>query len=375
MVGRKERIVIGVNSGTSIDSLDIGLLGIAHSENRYSVRSLNWVSYKFPRDLASLLGELSSGEVIDIHTMLYADKSLASFIGSRIKSALKRSGIKSKSIDLIGSHGQTIAHFPREKLTFQIGDPSIIAVQTGITTVGDFRKADIGGGGEGAPLSPIFHQHIFARAQPIAVLNIGGIANISYIPPIDSSKRPFGFDCGPGNILMDQLCRIHFDRDYDKNGSIAHKGEVLKGPLDRLMLDPFVNDLPPKSTGREYFGERFIKKHLSLRGNPANLLRTALEFSALSIAINIRKFLPSVKKVIVCGGGALNGFLVERISHHLNLKCETSASYGLHPKLVECAGFALFAVMAVDGIHSDLTKTTGSTKPVILGKICYGSRT
>jgi anhydro-N-acetylmuramic acid kinase len=365
-------MVIGVNSGTSMDGLDIGLFEISRYRGEFRLKSKGHVYCRFPADLHSDLLSLATATTIDKENFLTVDKKFSLFIGSRIKSALPGFGTRPTDIGLIGSHGQTIAHFPDRKTTLQIGDPSIIASHTGITTVGDFRRADIGAGGEGAPLSPSIHSHLFRGDKARAIVNIGGIANVSYIPPTGSRRKPYGFDTGPGNILIDSLVRKYYGKRYDRGGSMARRGKIDHGLLGKLMEDDFVNLAPPKSTGREYYGDLFVNVNFPSNRNSKDLIATAAEFTARAITVSIKKYLPRIDEVIVCGGGAMNGYLVERIQFNLGgIEAFRSEALDLPAVLVECAGFALLGYMALGKFKSDLTGTTGSRKPVVLGKVCY----
>ncbi|MCP4632776.1 MAG: anhydro-N-acetylmuramic acid kinase [candidate division Zixibacteria bacterium] len=372
MSNKKNKIVIGINSGTSIDSLDIGFFSILYSKSRYKIESFDQFSYKIPQRLHKVLWDLASGKIDGIDDLLMADKELAVFIGKKTVLSIKKCKIKPEDIALLGSHGQTVRHIPSKKVTLQIGDPSMIAVQTGITTVGDFRRADIGAGGEGAPLSPIFHKFLFEGKSPLAVVNIGGISNISYLPENSNTGKPFGFDCGPGNIIIDWLVQKYFARQYDNNGAIGRRGKIIDSILEKLLKDRFLSSPPPKSSGREYYGENFVLKYFKNKYEKCDLVTTATEYTAMAISSSIRNYLPEVSKLILCGGGALNQFLIRRIEANIpDVVVETSNVHGLHPKSVECAGFALLAVMAFDNIKSDLRRTTGAKSPNILGKICY----
>ncbi|MBD3233388.1 MAG: hypothetical protein GF315_06655 [candidate division Zixibacteria bacterium] len=369
---KSARMTLGVNSGTSMDSLDIGLFDIGCSGGEYTVSFKNSASFSFSTNLEQQLYSLAGGGDISLRSLLKCDKELSLMMSSSIKEAIGEFGLNVEDIDLIGSHGQTVAHYPDEKTTSQLGDPSIICADTGITTVGDFRRADIGAGGEGAPLSPIMHQHLFAETKPIAVLNIGGIANISYVPSINSNESPFGFDCGPGNMLIDRLCQLYYKRKYDNDGEIARSGKVIKDVVGQLKGDEFINAAPPKSTGREHYGDKFIQKFFPGIYGKEDLICTATELTAFSVSANLKRFLSQCDKIIICGGGALNSYLLERLASYLSgYVIEKSDDYGIPSKMVECAGFALLAAMAVDRVYSDLRKTTGANKPVILGKVCY----
>ncbi|MBD3167949.1 MAG: anhydro-N-acetylmuramic acid kinase [candidate division Zixibacteria bacterium] len=371
MLPRRPR-VIGINSGTSLDGLDVALFEFTRNKRRYRPVFLDGVSYRFPQRLRHSLYMLANGEIGEIRGMMKADKSLAEFIALKTLQALKSFGVDARDIALVASHGQTISHIPEEKLTLQIGDPSIIAARAGITVVGDFRMADTGAGGEGAPLSPVMHYHIFSGSQPAGVLNIGGISNISYIPGRESDEIPFGFDCGPGNMLIDALSGELFGKAYDSGGRVASRGKVDGRVLDELLKDEFIRKKPPKSTGREYYGTEFIERYFRGISSRESVLTTAVEFTVRSISINIESFIPPIEKVVVCGGGAKNDFLMRRLAYHLPmLKIVTSGEMGIPPQFVECAGFAVLGILAVNRIKVDLRKTTGAGKRVVLGKVCY----
>ncbi len=289
---------------------------------------------------------------------------------------ITKAGIERADITAIGSHGQTLRHQPlcSRPFTLQIGDANIIAAGTGIDTIADFRRRDMAVGGQGAPLAPAFHQWLFqSDTKSRCVLNIGGIANITILP--NESGLVTGFDTGPGNTLLDSWARRHLGRPYDENGAFASTGLASIALLETMLADDYFNKSPPKSTGVEYFQDEFIKSHLALAGEinigPADIQATLAELTAQSIATHIAY--PDISEVLVCGGGAHNQDLMQRLRAHLpNCTVASTDAYGLHPDWVEAVAFAWLARCCLTGEYGNLPSVTGADSPEILGAIFQG---
>ena len=277
---------------------------------------------------------------------------------------LTKSNFSAADITAIGSHGQTVRHQPvsPHAFTLQIGDPNTIALKTNITTVADFRRRDIANGGQGAPFAPAFHDAFFRTdLEDRAIINIGGIANISILPA-DKNKPVVGFDTGPGNGLMDAWAQKHICTAYDNNGEWAASGVVNDALLEKLMSDPYFKLPSPKSTGKEYFNLSWLDSFLSDDLKPEDVQATLLELTARTIS----KATPDNKQVVLCGGGVNNSALVNAlVTRHPKLK--TTEYLGIAPQWVEAAGFAWLAKQTIEKNPVNLTHITGAKQPTILG--------
>ncbi len=383
-------LVLGMMSGTSADGIEVALARISGAPPSLNAKLLGHTSVKFPHALrkeilrvaeqhATTAGELSQlnfrlGEV-------FADAALA---------ACRKFRVSPKRIELIGNHGQTIFHQGRPApyfgsstaSTLQIGEPSVIAAGTGITTVGDFRPADMALGGQGAPLVPYVDYLLYRHAKLGRVsLNLGGIANITVLPRACKPQQVFAFDTGPANMLIDALVSrfTHERQRFDKNAHFAAQGRSNPALLNKLMLDPYLKLAPPKSTGREYFGHAYLKNLLSLgqrhRANPNDLIRAATIFTALSVVDALHRFvLPKTKidQLIVSGGGAHNPLIVAQISAALpGVDVLPSSRLGVPEDAKEAFAFALLAYETFHQRPANLPSATGARGPAILGKISY----
>jgi anhydro-N-acetylmuramic acid kinase len=252
----------------------------------------------------------------------------------------------------------------------QIGDPNRIAELTGITTIGDFRRRDIAAGGQGAPLVPAFHAYALrSPAEHRVVLNIGGIANITLLSEIGVS----GFDTGPGNTLLDMWAQRQFGQSCDRGGALAANGRPDKAMLERMLADPYFQLAPPKSTGREYFNPEWLQDFLpSSQIDPLDVLSTLTHLTAHSIALAIRRFAPEAERVLACGGGVHNGFLMKLLAELLApCRLGSTAEAGLDPDFVEATAFAWLANQTLAGKTGNLPGVTGANRAVILGGIYY----
>lgn len=365
---------IGLMSGTSLDGVDTVICAI-NSANQFSLIDAQTypISNQLKTDLLALSQEQQADELrhyakLDVQMgYLFADSCLQ---------LLKKNNLKPEQIHAIGSHGQTLRHYPGDKYptTLQIGDPNIITQKTGITTIADFRRRDMAAGGQGAPLVPPFHHAIFdASMQNInrVILNIGGIANITFLPVTADSI--IGYDTGPGNGLMDDWCVKHFDCAYDSSGQLASQGTIDKSLLSLMLNDSFFSLPYPKSTGREYFSYQWIEAQLKKHGrdiHKTDILATLLELTSLSICNDIKKLSPDVNELLICGGGVRNKLLMQRLQELLpQIKVASSDVFGLHPDWVEASAFAWLAHQTLNGLTSNLPSVTGAKNEVILGAI------
>ena len=282
---------------------------------------------------------------------------------------LSKSNIPAGEPRAIGSHGQTVRHRSGDPtpFTIQIGDPNLIAETTGITTVADFRRRDLAAGGEAAPLVPPFHARIFASdAEPRAVLNIGGIANITALEPLS------GFDTGPGNALLDAWCEAHTGHRYDSAGNWAAGGRVMPELLSALLADAYLQRSPPKSTGKEHYNLDWLRPLLGPDPEPRNVQRTLVEFTARSIVDALNRWVPSAERVLVCGGGRSNRFLMQRLTELSGRAVESSDRHGWNGDAIEAAAFAWLAHQRLSGKPGNVPAVTGAGGPRVLGAVYAG---
>lgn len=361
-------LFVGAISGTSIDGLDLALVEIDDDQSQL----VNAETVAFPMQLKSRLTELAAaqGDVVDIGR---TSSALGSFIGKAINQFLKNSNVSPRNIRAIGSHGQTIHHFPRtaEAFSMQIGDGARIAEISGIDTVVDFRSRDIAASGEGAPLVPLFHQRLFqSNKSDRVVLNIGGIANVTYLPR-GASIGQRGFDTGPGNALIDAYVLKVLNCRYDDDGAIAASGVVVAELFDRLYSDPWLRRFPPKSTGKEHFNFEYVAKaiqSLGLEPNPSDVVATLTEFTARTIADAILQWCCNSGELIVCGGGRLNSHVMQRLGDYLSIfNVFTSDSLGIDGDFVEAATFAYMAHLFVNRLPGNDPHATGASGARVLG--------
>lgn len=363
----KNNLYIGLLSGTSIDGIDAA---IVEFENN-SARVIASHAHPIPAPLKQELLKLCHPGDNEINRMGVADIHVAQLFSEAVFMLLKKAKLESSDIVAIGSHGQSIRHHPTgtTPFTVQIGDPNTIAAKTNITTVADFRRKDIALDGQGAPLAPGFHHFIFqklSQEKNVAVVNIGGIANITQL----HKNSVIGFDTGPGNTLMDAWIRKHQGQDYDRDGAWGSTGEVHQALLENLLSDPYFKKTSPKSTGPEYFNLAWLQKHLDEFKNiaPVDAQATLLELTAQSIAAHIEK----KTEVIICGGGAHNHALMMALKKHCaDSSVESSAHYGLDPDWIEAMLFAWLAKQTLSHLPGNIIQVTGAIRPAILGGIYF----
>jgi anhydro-N-acetylmuramic acid kinase len=363
-------LYIGVMSGTSLDGVDVA---IVHINNHSHCQLINANTFSFEPSLRNKLAQLISDPQCCLSTLGRLNIELGLFIAGCINSLLLANTISATEINAIGSHGQTIFHDPDSELPFsmQIGDPNIIAQQTGITTIADFRQRDMSVGGQGAPLVPAFHHAQFkSDSHDTVVINIGGISNLTLLPA-DDTHPVIGFDTGPGNALMDSWIFKHHNMHYDKNGEWAKLGNVHAELLTSLLDEDYFMKNIPKSTGRELFNLRWLEKYIEQL--PSNIeaedvQATLLMLTATSIANAVTTHCPQATSLFICGGGAQNIALMDTLSLLLpNNTISTTQKLGLHPDWVEACAFAWLAYKNIHRQPVNLMSVTGAAHPVILG--------
>ncbi|MDX8393487.1 MAG: anhydro-N-acetylmuramic acid kinase [Mariprofundales bacterium] len=362
-------LLAGVMCGTSMDAIDVALVKVSN----HGISLQGFAEHPFPIDLRNALFQLADNKQNNMLMIGKTDRHLGECIAKAVQDTAADNGIT--AIELIASHGQTIRHLPVGKHAFswQIGCPSTIAEITGITTVADFRRRDVAAGGQGAPLLPFAHGLLFGhRNTATAVVNIGGIANVSCILP---DGDIYGFDTGPGNLLMDGLARAFNHGEYDKSGALAASGKVSKPLLHSLLSHAFFKQKPPRSTGREDFGRAMLDTILhwpQLR--QADRMATAAELTVHTIVDAANYFTEKPEAWYICGGGAMNNYLMQRLSEHLSpLPVRASIALGWPPQAVEAAGFALLGWHSLCGKTNTLQSVTGATHNVCAGHIVPGN--
>jgi anhydro-N-acetylmuramic acid kinase len=337
-------------------------------------------TYPYPRRLRERLFSLFENKAVAVEEISSLNFALGERFGEAVLRLCEKANIKLSSLDLIGSHGQTVFHNPRGKIrsTLQIAEPAVIAQRTGVTTMADFRCRDVAAGGEGAPLVPYADYVLFRHPRRSrAIQNIGGIANVTYLPARCRIDDIIAFDTGPGNMVIDGLTSIitHGKQKYDKQGQIAAKGKVNQKILTDMLNHPFCKRRPPKSTGREEFGLAYCRQFYKLakaKGlqNP-DIVATATAFTTVSIAQAYRKFLPRLPdEIILAGGGVHNQTLVRMLREELTgISILRMDELDINANAREAASFAVLAYAAIKGIPNNVPSATGAKGPVILGKI------
>ena len=360
----KNNLFIGVMSGTSLDGVDIALCEI----NSSSCKLIHSFEYPFASDLREEILDVIQNPT-NLKDIGIIDHKLALLYANAINSFIKHFKLEKENIQAIGLHGQTLWHEPYGKFPFsmQLGDANLVAAHTGITTVADFRRMDMANGGQGAPFAPAFHQFLFGSdKEDIAVLNIGGMANITLL-----GKKLQGWDTGCGNVLLDSWTYQTQQKPYDKDGKFAKSGTINRALLEKMLQDAYFSKLPPKSTGREYFNDNWLANQLPLFQtiSDADVQRTLLELTAQTIANDLNK--TKITRTIVCGGGTKNGFLMQRLDALTECEIITSDTLGSNSDFLEAMAFAWFAYKRIKNEKVDLCSVTGATKASLLGGI-YG---
>src|SRR5438034_4137377 len=386
----KSKLVLGMMSGTSADGIDVALVRISGAPPNLNARLLGHASVKYPPALRKEILRVAEQRPLIAGALSQLNFRLGELFAGAAIAACRQFRVALSKIALVGSHGQTIFHQGRPMpdfgsptaSTLQIGEPSVIAARTGITTVGDFRPADMALRGQGAPLVPYADYLLYRHAKLGRIsLNLGGIANITVLPRAAKPQQVLAFDTGPANMLIDALV-AHFTRGrqrFDKNAQLAAQGRSNPALLDELMRDPYLKLAPPKSTGREYYGHAYVKKILTLglryRATPNDLIRAATIFTTLSIVEALNRFVlrkTKINQLIVSGGGAHNPLILAQLSAALpGIEVVPSSRLGVPEDAKEAFAFALLAYETFHQRPANLPSATGARGPAILGKISY----
>jgi len=386
IVHKKNRYAAGLLSGTSVDGIDAVLVKISGYGINTKLKIIDFITVNIPKSVKKEILKNSYSKSANIEEICRLNVILGKLFTNSVKRLQKRN--KDVTIDFIGSHGQTIHHLPKKALyagysvksTLQIGDPAVIANLTGITTVGDFRIADCAVGGDGAPLVP-YLDYILFRSNKISrgLMNIGGISNLTVLPKSCSKDDVIAFDTGPGNMIIDELMMLFYEKPFDIDGKIAGKGKVNQKLFDFLSQDDYYKLRPPKSTGREHYGSHFVKNLLKRFGRltKEDIIRTVTEYTSYTIWYSYYKFISSkvrINELILSGGGANNPIIVNSLKQYFKgVKIKKIDAYGIDQDSKEAVLFAVLANECLAGNPANMKSVTGSKKDVILGKICLAN--
>ncbi len=357
-------LYVGLMSGTSLDGIDSTLADLSGGE----VRLLHSHYQPFQPQLRENLLALQDQGRDELHRAALAANQLSHALAAATRTLLAQSGISPGKVAAIGCHGQTVRHRPEAGYTVQLVNGALLAELSGIAVVCDFRSRDIAAGGQGAPLVPAFHHKLFQDAtRHRVIVNIGGISNVTNLPP---SGGVSGFDCGPGNLLLDAWVSENLDKAFDENGAWAAQGAALPTLLEALLRHEFFDRAPPKSTGRETFNLAWVKRALSGTESPVDVQTTLLELTATAITQAIRDYCSGATEVFVCGGGARNQALVHRLRVLLaDTRVDTTDALGVDAKWLEALAFAWLARQTLGGLPGNMPGVTGARGPRVLGAI------
>ena len=365
-------LYIGLMSGTSMDGVDAVLADFAPGDDR-PLRVLAHAHRPFDTDLAVELLALNGVGPNELHRAALAGNALARHYAQVVDDLLADAGVRRDAIAAIGAHGQTVRHRPQEfdgsGYTLQLNQPALLAELCGIDVICDFRARDVAAGGQGAPLAPAFHRVMFgSERETRGVLNLGGISNLTVLRPDGTT---LGFDCGPGNSLMDHWCVRHTGRPFDEDGAWAASGRVLDPLLNALLAEPYLALSPPKSTGRDLFNAAWLEAHLrGVAARAEDVQATLAEFTAAACANDLNRHAPDATELLVCGGGAFNRHLLRRLAARTSgVRVLPSNERGLPPTQVEGCAFAWLARAFVHREALALGPITGARGARVLGAL------
>lgn len=384
-IRKKTLVVLGLNSGTSADGLDLAAVKITRRAGRLHAAVLHSQTVRYPSQLARLVQKAIADDHIMLDDAVLLDRRLGGFYGKQAEQLCRNLRRRKIAIDVIASHGQTVRHLPGKLMldrikasgTVQLGHPESIAQQTGLCTVADFRQADIAAGGEGAPITAHAMWRLFSdRKHHRLLVNIGGIANYFFMPAGARPDTVLARDCGPGNSLLDIITSRYFNRRYDRDGRIAARGNISRRLLSMLLADNYLKGKYGPSTGRERFGTRFVDKMISYASkldlDKHDVLATATELTAVTIARRIEPFCTAhqVACAYLFGGGVHNTFLVERLQYHLpNVAFFSVDTLGVDGDYLEAVCYAVMGAMTVWSMPATMPHVTGARTEAITGRI------
>jgi anhydro-N-acetylmuramic acid kinase len=375
--GRPMDTYIGLMSGTSLDGVD-GVLMRREPSRDIGWRTLAHAHRPFPAALRQAMLALNTPGDNELHRAAEAAQALVVLYAVVVHALCDAANVLPSEVEAIGAHGQTVRHRPEWGYTLQLNHPALLAEMTGIDVVADFRSRDVAAGGQGAPLVPAFHDAVFAQAgATVGVLNIGGMANLSILRP---GQTPLGFDCGPGNALLDMWCEGHTSKAYDADGAWGAGGQLNEAWLADALAEPYFALPPPKSTGRDLFNADWLQAWLTGQGvaerartdpdTARDVQATLCELTARSAAQAVKAHAPDATELVMCGGGALNGDLMQRLTAQLpGVRVAPSGARGLDAMQVEAAAFAWLAWAHVQRLAGNLPAVTGARGPRVLGAL------
>lgn len=360
----KTELYVGIMSGTSLDGIDTALLDLSGIQPE--LLSTHYQAY--PQTLRDTLLALHLPAADELHRTQLIANELAHHYADATKSVLLAASVLPQQVAAIGCHGQTIRHRPEAGYTIQLGNAALLAELSGITVVSDFRSRDIAAGGQGAPLVPAFHDKMLRHPDTHRVIvNIGGISNLTNLA---HGQATIGFDCGPGNLLMDAWIKRHLDQPFDKDGIWAASGKVIPALLQSMLDEPFIQAKPPKSSGRDLFSMHWLEQRLQGNERPVDVQATLLEFTSRVISSAILNYCQDAKEVYLCGGGAHNTALLNSLAASLfPRKVQLTDQLGIEADWLEAIAFAWLAKEALLGHSANLPEATGARHPCILGAI------
>ncbi|MBC8121499.1 MAG: anhydro-N-acetylmuramic acid kinase [Gemmatimonadaceae bacterium] len=374
-----ETFAVGLISGTSLDGIDAALVEIRGTPAQPALTTLATLCLPYPPELHLRAVRVAEGEPVPVAEVSRLHRDIGLAFAECALQVIDRAGLTTGQMAFIGSHGQTVHHQPPTNTTghtLQLGDGAVIAEQTGVTTVSNFRNRDIAAGGQGAPLVPLV-DYLLLRdpSHTRCIQNLGGIGNVTFLGAGESPEQVLAFDTGPANLLLDGVIRTVTGSAWDADGRTARQGKPCLPLLAQWLTDPYFVVKPPKSTGREYFGAERVRQLLT-EGRELDLpdlLATLTELTARSIADAYRDFLPAYpEQVFLCGGGARNSFLVERLEHLLApAQVQTTGVAGVDSDSKEAIAFAVLGWLRLQGQPGNLPSVTGASKSVLLGDIYY----
>lgn len=375
-----EKYVVGLMSGTSLDGIDAALVRINGFAESTKVELIEFINEDIPEKLKMEVMDCFSVNRSNVELICSVNFKLGYLFADAVKKVCAKAKFDISKLDLIGSHGQTIYHIPSPyddmiRSTLQIGEPAVIAYETGTVVVSNFRTMDMAAGGQGAPLVPYTEYLLYRSGKNRALQNIGGIGNVTVIPAKCSMDYMYAFDTGPGNMIIDEVVRRLKGQKYDKGGNYAASGKVNKNLLDELMSIKYINEAPPKTTGREFFGSQFVDELLKNWGHleSNDIIATVTMFTAKSIAENYRNYIFNkckIDEVILGGGGSYNDTLVSMLKKLLpECRVIIQEDLGYSSDAKEAIAFAVLANETIKGCYGNVLGATGAKERVILGNI------
>lgn len=370
---------VGLMSGTSLDGVDAALVDISEENEKTKVQLVAFETYSIPAETLKRINQVLSIEESNVERICSLNVELGYLFSDAVKQICQKAEIETEELEFVASHGQTIYHLPNPghqqfSSTLQIGESAVICEETKTTVVSNFRERDMANGGQGAPIVPYSEYVLYRDEKRTRLLqNIGGIGNVTVIPKNANLNQLIAFDTGPGNMIIDELCRYFYQKEYDHGGAYAALGTVNQELLAELMAHPFISKSYPKTTGREDFGNEFTKQLLAKWPMTANdLIATVTEFTAASIAENLKPFIDSETDLIVAGGGSYNGTLIQMLKAQLpDIHVVIQEDIGYSSEAKEAIAMTILGNQTLHHKPSNVPSATGAKKPVILGKITY----